>query len=70
MSHGTCCRLFHGDLNMCHVCGRMVQKNLTQDQLNDRAAVSGDLIDMVVCGLDILNRIITGDEMWCYLYDP
>jgi hypothetical protein len=41
----------------------MVPKNLTEDQLNERAAVSSDLIDMVDCGLDILNRIITGDGM-------
>jgi len=46
------------------------QKNLTEDQLNERAGVSSDLIDMVDSGLDILNRIITGNEMWCYLYDP
>jgi len=55
---------------MCHVCGHMVPKNLTGDQLNERATISGDLINMVDSGLDILKRIITGDEMWCYFYDP
>ena len=45
-------------------------KTLTKDQLNERATISDDLMDVVDSGLDILNRIITGDEMWCYLYDP
>lgn len=48
----------------------MVPKNLTEDQSNERTTIGGDLMDMMNSGLDILNRIITGDEMWCYLYDP
>jgi hypothetical protein len=34
----------------------MVPKNLTEDQLNERATISGDLMDMVDSGLDILTE--------------
>jgi hypothetical protein len=33
-------------------------------------SISGDLIDMVDKDNRFLNNEITGDERWCFLYDP
>jgi hypothetical protein len=54
---------------MLHVCGHIFRQNLTKNQPNERAVISGDLINMVYTDPIIPNRIITGNETWCYLYD-
>jgi len=56
VSYGTCNNILHGDLNMRWVCGHTVPKLLTEHQLNGRAAIGSDLIDMVDPDLDILNK--------------
>ena len=56
VSYGTCHKILHDDLNMRWVCGHRVPKNLTEHQMNGRAAISSDLIDMVDSDLDILNK--------------
>ena len=70
ISHGSCHAILADELNMHRVCQHMVPRMLTEDQCEDRATVSGELIDMVDQDPGVLNRIITGDETWCYLYDP
>jgi hypothetical protein len=45
-------------------------KHRTKDELNETAAISGVVISMADSELKMLDRIITGDEMWCHLYDP
>jgi hypothetical protein len=52
-----------------HVCPRGY-KNRTEEELNHRAAIKVDVTTMADSELKMLDRIITGDEMWCYLYDP
>lgn len=70
ISHGTCHAILTENLNMHRVCAHMVPKMLTSEQREERALRSGELIDMVDRDPDLLNRVITGDETWCYLYDP
>lgn len=70
ISHGSCHAILADELNMHRVCHHMVPRMLTEDQCDDRATVSGELIDMIDQDPGVLNRIITGDETWCYLYDP
>lgn len=65
VSHGTCRRILH----KLHVCPHG-SKNRTEDELNETAAISGDVISMADSELKMLDRIITGNEMWCYLQDP
>jgi hypothetical protein len=64
-SHGTCHRIFHKQ----HVCLHG-SKTRAEEEVNERAINSGDVNSMVDSELKMLDRIITGDEMWCYLYDP
>jgi len=65
VSHGTCHRILHKP----HVCPHG-SKNRTEDELNETAAIRGDVISMADSELKMLDRIITGDEIWCYIYDP
>jgi hypothetical protein len=40
-----------------------------QDQCDDRMSTCGDLINSADKDGTFLNRIITGDETWSFLYD-
>ena len=42
---------------------------LTQDQRDDLMTICGDLISSADYDPTFLNRIITGDKTWCFLYD-
>jgi hypothetical protein len=55
---------------MSHVTQHSVARILTQDQCDDRMSICGDLINSADKDGTFLNRIITGDETWCVLYDP
>ena len=46
---------------------RVVPRNLTDEQREERQLISGDRVDQ---DPTLLQRVITGDEMWCFLYDP
>jgi hypothetical protein len=70
ISHGTCHKILSDDLNKAHVTQHSVPPTLTQDQRDDRKSICGHLIDSADKDGTFLNRIITGDETWCYLYDP
>ncbi|KAJ4451915.1 hypothetical protein ANN_03393 [Periplaneta americana] len=65
VSHGTCYKILSDDLNMSRVTQHSVQ-----DQRDDRMTICGDLISSADDDPTFLNRIITGDETWCFLYDP
>jgi hypothetical protein len=70
-SHGTCQKILSDNLNMSRVTKySVVPRVLIQDQRNDRMSICGDLIDGADKDGTFLNRIITGDETWCFLYDP
>jgi len=42
-------------------------KNRAEEEVNERAIISGDVNSMADSELKMLDRIITGDKMWCYL---
>jgi hypothetical protein len=52
-----------------HVCPHG-SKNQTEDKLHETAVIRGDVISMADSELKMSDRIITGDEKCCYLYDP
>ena len=52
------------------MCVYMVPKNRAEEEVNERAIINGDVNSMADSELKMLDRIITGNEMWCYLYDP
>ena len=70
VSHGTCHKILTDDLKMSRVTQQRVPRILTQDQHDDRMTICGDLISTADQDRTILKCIITGDETWCFLYDP
>jgi hypothetical protein len=70
ISHCTCHRILSDDLNMSRVTQHSVPSVLIQDQCDDCMNICGDLIDGADKEETFLNRIITGKEIWCILYNP
>lgn len=70
ISHGMCHKILTDDLNMSRVSEHYVPHVLMQDQRDDRMTICGDLISSADKDETFLNRIITGDETWHFLYDP
>lgn len=70
ISHGSCHAILTEDLNMSRVSQHIVPRFLTEEQRQDRVTICGDLIDSADKDTTFLQRIITGDETWCFLYDP
>ena len=69
VNHGASYKILTDDLNMSHVTQHSVPHILTQDQHDDSMMIYGDLISSADDDPTFLNRIITGDETWCFLYD-
>jgi len=55
---------------MRKVCAKLVPKNLFDKQKDKRVLVSRELLDRVTSEPDFLQRLITGDEIWVFEYDP
>lgn len=70
ISEATCQRILTKDLNMHRVCQHIVPRMLSEDQKGIRMEMAGDLITAVDKDPSLLGRIVTGDEKWCFLYDP
>ena len=58
------------DLNMKRVSSKFVPWLLTEDQKNNRLNVCYDLREQAGNDTQILSKVVTGDETWCYGYDP
>jgi hypothetical protein len=69
ISHGTCHKILYDDLNMSNVTQHSVPCVLAQDQCDDSMGICDDLINSADKDGTFLNRIITGDKTWCFLYD-
>lgn len=57
-------------LNKRKVCARFVPHKLTDDQEVARVEHSKDLIKTAKKYPNFLDSIVTGDETWCFKYDP
>ena len=51
-------------------CASFVPQSLTPELREDRVASCQDIIAMADADKKCLNKIITGDETWCFDYDP
>jgi hypothetical protein len=69
ISHGMCNKIL-SDLNMSCATQHTVPCFLMEDQRDDRMSACGDLIDIADKDGIFLNQIMTGDEIWCFKYDP
>lgn len=58
------------DLNMRKVCAKLVPKNLTTEQKDNRKNVCVDLLERIANDQEFFNCVITGDESWIFEYDP
>jgi hypothetical protein len=67
---GVSHKILSDDLNMPHITQHSVPHVVTQDKCDDHMSICGDLIDSADKDGTFLNQITTGDETWCFLYDP
>src|SRR6187551_2359503 len=58
------------DLNMRKVCAKLVPKNLTTEQKDNRKNVCVDLLERIANDQEFFNCVITGNESWIFEYDP
>jgi len=63
-------RIITEDLHMRKICAKLVPKNLSDEQKDNRVLVSRELLDRVTSEPDFLQRVITKDETWVFEYDP
>ncbi|KAJ4432627.1 hypothetical protein ANN_21250 [Periplaneta americana] len=70
ISKDTMHTIVRDDLGKRKICSRFVPHKLTDEQKAKRMETSGDFISM--CDQDslLLKTIVTGDETWCYQFDP
>ena len=58
------------DLGKGKICSRFVPHKLTDEQKAKRMETSGDFITMCDQDPSFVRTIVTGDETWCYQFDP
>jgi hypothetical protein len=52
------------------LCARFIPHTLTPEQREDQVTSSQDIIVMADAEENFFNKIIMGDETWCFAYDP
>ena len=58
------------DLGKRKVCVRFVPHELNEDQKIARVEYCKDIVETAENDPDFLDSIITGNESWCFKYDP
>jgi hypothetical protein len=69
VSWSSCQRILT-DLRMRRVSAKFVPRLLTGEQKDSRVNVCRDLKEELRNDPNLLTKILTGDESWCYAYDP
>jgi hypothetical protein len=62
-------RILKEDLGKRKLCACFVPHSLIPEQREDRVTSCQDIIAMADANI-FFNKIITGDETWCFAYDP
>jgi oligoribonuclease (3'-5' exoribonuclease) len=62
----TARKILTEDLAMKEVSAKMVPRILSDDQKQQRHDVCSDLSRQLTEGNNFLDRVITGDESWCF----
>ena len=70
ISKNTAHIIIRDDLVNWKICSRFVPHKLTDEQKAKRMETSGDFISMCDHNPLLLENIVTGDESWCYQFDP
>jgi len=58
------------ELAMRKLCAKIIPKNLTIEQKDNRKDVCLQLLELIQSDRNVLQNVITGDETWIYEYDP
>ena len=66
----SCQRILTEELHMKRVAAKFVPCLLSEDQRANRLDVCREMKDQLKTDPDFLSKTITGDESWCYRYDP
>jgi AraC-like DNA-binding protein len=70
VSWSSCQRILTVDLNMRRVAAKFVPRLLSHDQKNIRLTLCKELKNEIESDPNLLSKVITGNESWCYGYDP
>ena len=70
ISHGSIHAILSGYLKMRRVSAKFVPRQLTTDQMECCMMVTGDLFEKSMQDPMFLTKIITGDELCVFAYDP
>ena len=57
-------------LRMRKICAKMVPRLLNEQQKERHVQVCHDILEELETELNLLGRVITGDESWIFEYDP
>jgi len=63
-------RILKEDLGKRKLCARFIPHSLTPEQREDQVTSCQDIIAMADADKNFFNEIVTGDETWCFAYDP
>ena len=63
-------RIITEDLGMKTICAKMVPRFLNEGQKQRRVQVCQDILERFETELNLLKRVVTGDESWIFEYDP
>ena len=58
------------DLKKLKLCSRFALHALTREQMDERVAACQDLLNVIIGDKNSLDKVITGDESWCFAYGP
>ncbi|XP_029941109.1 uncharacterized protein LOC115383163 isoform X4 [Salarias fasciatus] len=70
ISWSSCQRILREDLGLRRVAAKMVPRFLTTEQKQARVDMCQELKRQLEDDGGLFEKIITGDEIWCYGYDP
>jgi hypothetical protein len=63
-------RILKEDLGKRKLCATFVPHSVTSEQREDRDTSCQDIIAMADADKNFFNKIITGDDTWCFALDP
>ncbi len=70
ISEGSVHAILTEKLGKNKICAKFVPHFLTPEQKSRRVDASKTLLEMADSDPNFLDKIITGDESWCFQYDP
>jgi len=63
-------RILNEDLGKSKLCARFIPHYVTPEQRADRVTSCQDIIAMADADKNFFNKVIMGDETWCFACDP